>query len=249
MDRLLAATPVVILAGGLGTRLRPALADRPKGLAPIGGDPFLEIQISLLRRQGARRFGLCVGHQAGQIQAALGDGGRLGVQIEYSIETGALLGTAGALKLAERFFNPRALVLNGDTYFDIDYAGLLAAHRPEALATLALAPIADRSRYGTVEFEPATRRITRFAEKAAEGEAGPGWVSAGAYVVERRLLDLVTPGRPCSIEREVFPRALTEHGALLAHPCQAVFYDIGTPESWQAFEAHYQGEAPAGSGR
>jgi NDP-sugar pyrophosphorylase family protein len=110
-----------------------------------------------------------------------------------------------------------------------------------------LAPIADRSRYGTVEFEPATRLITRFAEKAAEAEAGPGWVSAGAYVVERALLDLVTPGRPCSIERDVFPRALAEAGGLLAHPCRAAFYDIGTPESWRAFAAFFEGEAFGGS--
>ena len=77
--------PIVILAGGLGTRLRPVISDRPKGLAPIGDRPFLEIQIAMLREQGARRFILCVGHRADQIRECLGDGSRLGVDIDYSV--------------------------------------------------------------------------------------------------------------------------------------------------------------------
>src|SRR5437773_2245856 len=93
--------PVVILAGGLGTRLRAVLPGQPKGLAPIGEQSFLEIQIQLLRDQGARHFVLCVGYLADQIRTTLGDGTRLGVRIDYSIEADRLLGTAGALKLAE----------------------------------------------------------------------------------------------------------------------------------------------------
>src|SRR5437762_4711031 len=153
---MLAQIPVLILAGGLGTRLRPTLPDRPKGLAPIGEHSFLEVQLQLLRRQGARRFVLCVGHRAGQVQAELGDGRALGVQIEYSVEEeGCLLGTAGALKQAERYFAPHALVLNGDTYFNIDYTQLLQRHLEErqqqdALATLALTRLSERDRYGSV---------------------------------------------------------------------------------------------------
>ena len=87
MSRLpaLAECPVMILAGGLGTRLKSVVSDRPKGLAPVGDQPFLEIQICLLRDQGARRFVLCVGHGAAQICDCLGDGSRLGVQLEYSL--------------------------------------------------------------------------------------------------------------------------------------------------------------------
>src|SRR5262249_13787502 len=118
---MLGETPVVILCGGLGTRLRPVLSHPPKGLAPLGDPPFLQIQTELLRAQGARRFVLCVGHGAGQIRDTFGDGGRWGVYIDYSVERGHLLGTGGALKHAERFFQPRALVLNGDTYLATDY--------------------------------------------------------------------------------------------------------------------------------
>src|SRR5438552_3831532 len=118
---MLSQTPVLILAGGLGTRLRPVLSDRPKGLAPIAGRPFLQIQMELLHDSGARHFVLCLGHLADQIRSAFGDGSNLGVRIDYSMEGECLLGTAGALKLAERFFQPRGLVLNGDTYLAADY--------------------------------------------------------------------------------------------------------------------------------
>ena len=162
----LGTIPVVILAGGLGTRLRPVLADRPKGLAPIGERPFLEIQIDLLRRQGARRFVFSIGHLAQQIQDHFGDGRGFGVQIDYSVEGPQLLGTGGALKLAERFFTPRALVLNGDTFFDLEYAELLARHEEErAAATLALARADNGQRYGKVLIDPSTRRAVGFREK------------------------------------------------------------------------------------
>ena len=161
MSRLpsLAESPVLILAGGLGTRLRGVISDRPKGLAPVNDRPFLEIQIALLRDQGARRFVLCVGHRADQIRACLGDGSRLGVNIDYAVEPEVLLGTGGALRLAHRFFQPHALVLNGDTYLATDYNRLLAHHAEEragsnVVATLTLARLEETQRFGTVLLEP-----------------------------------------------------------------------------------------------
>jgi NDP-sugar pyrophosphorylase family protein len=164
----LSTTAVVILAGGLGTRLRPVLADRPKGLAPIGEKPFLEIQVELLRRQGARRFVFSIGHLAQQIQDHFGDGRRFGVEIDYSVEGPQLLGTGGALKLAERFFTPQAVVLNGDTFLDLGYAALLARHEEEqAAATLALARADDARRYGRVLLDPSGRCVVGFQEKGS----------------------------------------------------------------------------------
>ena len=150
--------PVVILAGGLGTRLLSVVSDRPKGLAPIGDQPFLEIQIGLLRDQGARRFVICVGHRAAQIRECLGDGSRLGVAIEYSVEPETLLGTGGALRLAERFFQPYSLVLNGDTYLAADYTEILRHHveertDPKLGATLTLARLEESRRFGTILLE------------------------------------------------------------------------------------------------
>lgn len=251
MDSPLEHTPVVILAGGLGTRLRPALPDRPKGLAPIGERSFLEVQIQLLRRHGARRFVLCVGRRAGDVQVALGDGRTLGVQIEYSVEQeDRLMGTAGALKQAERYFAPFAVVLNGDTYFDIEYARLLQRHlearqRQGALATLALSRLSQRDRYGNVLLDPSGQTILAFQERLADPPAASGWVSGGAYVIERALLDYVPPDRACSLERDVFPRALAQGRTLAAATFPHEFFDIGTPDTWKKFADFYQ-ELPDG---
>jgi NDP-sugar pyrophosphorylase family protein len=242
---MLGETPVLILAGGLGTRLRPVLADRPKGLAPVAGRAFLEIQIELLRACGARQFVLCVGHRADQIRAALGDGSALGVRVDYSVEGERLLGTAGALKLAERFFRPRALVLNGDTYLAADYDRLVRNHGEEnvrsgALATVALARAPDATRFGTVLLDPAGRYLTGFREKEAAA-GGEGWRNAGAYVVERALLDHIPAGTPTSLERETFPEVLRAGGKVAAAACAEPFYDIGTPQDWARFAERYTG--------
>src|SRR5262249_30727494 len=209
----LADTPAVILCGGLGTRLRGVLADRPKGLAPVAGRPFLELQIELLRDAGLRRFVLCVGHMAEQIADHFGDGSALGVRVDYSVERGGLLGTAGALKLAADHFAPRALVFNGDTYLAADYSALLRSHVRERAAraaslTLTLARAPEGTRFGRAVLDPSGRYLLGFEEKSETGRDADNWLNAGAYVVERELLDEVPPGRPVSLEREVFPQLI-----------------------------------------
>jgi NDP-sugar pyrophosphorylase family protein len=243
-SNLLSKIPVIILAGGLGTRLRSIVSDRPKGLAPIGSRPFLEIQIELLRRQGAKRFVLCVAHFADMIQNYFGDGREWGARIDYSMEGELLLGTGGALKTAERFFAPRALVLNGDTFFDLDYRRLVQRHLEEhhhagALATLALARALDYSRYGNVVLDDSGQYLRGFEEKPERREGEPGWLSAGAYMIERELLDPLAADRPYSLERDVFPLALAAGRTLAALTSSQLFFDIGTPGGLRAFAEYY----------
>ncbi len=227
--------PVVVLCGGLGTRLRSAVADRPKALATVGDRPFLAVQLEALRDRGARRFVLCVGHMAEQIEAAFGDGSALGVRIDYSRDGEQLLGTAGALKRAEQHFAPAAVVVNGDTYLDLDLSRLVRVHSSArargAVATLVLAHVPDASRFGTVELRG--NRVTGFREKVAD--AGGGWVNAGAYVIERELLDRVPRDEVVSLERDVFPAVLRDGLRLAAVPHEEPFADIGTPEDYRAF--------------
>ena len=240
MNNPLASVPVVILAGGLGTRLQPALPELPKGLAPIGGDPFLGLQIQLLREQGARRFVLCVGHRAEQIQAALGDGRRWNVRIDYSVERAGLLGTGGALKLAEPFFSPRALVLNGDTYFALDYARFLRRHlreleREPPVATIAVARAGDARSCGRTRLDPAGSSVVAFEEKRAGAPEMGGWLNGGAYVIEREVLELLAANRVYSLEREVFPRLLRLGMRVAVVRSSRPFYDIGTPQRLDRF--------------
>lgn len=228
--------PVVVLCGGLGTRLRPAVADRPKALAAVGDRPFLAVQLELLRDRGARHFVLCVGHMAEQIEAAFGDGSAFGVRIDYSRDGEQLLGTAGALKRAEQYFAPAAVVVNGDTYLDLDLARLARVHSSAqargAVATLTLAHVPDAGRFGAVELRG--NRVVGFREKS---EPGSGWVNAGAYVIERELLKRIPAGEAVSLERDVFPVALRDGMRLTAMPHEEPFADIGTPDAYRAFVA------------
>lgn len=227
--------PVVVLCGGLGTRLQSVVSDRPKALAPVGGEPFLAVQLRLLRDRGARRFVLCVGHMADQIEAAFGNGSALGTRIDYVRDGDRLLGTAGALKRAESHFAPAAVVVNGDTHLDVDLRRLAAAHRDAgAAATLTLARVADCRRYGRIEWEG--HRVTGFHEKD-ENATGEGWVNAGVYVIGRELLDRVPTGEAVSLERDVFPSALRDGAPLAAYPQERTPHDIGTPDDFRAFAA------------
>lgn len=238
-DRPLSTLPVVILCGGLGTRLRSAVSDRPKALAPIGERPFLELQIELLRDQGARHFVLCVGHMAEQVEAAFGDGTPLGVRIDYSREGDRLLGTGGALRLAGRFFAPAAVVVNGDTYLDFDHNRLVEHHRASGgAATLTLARLNDPRRFGSVELT-ASGTVAGFREKDPTGTT-TGWLNAGAYVIERALIERIPGGVPSSLERDAFPAAIRDGLSIAALPSERAFYDIGTPEDFRAFRVRFE---------
>lgn len=225
--------PVIVLCGGLGTRLRAAVSDRPKALAPVGTSSFLAVQLELLRERGARHFVLCVGEMAEQIEAAFGNGAALGVRVDYVRDGTTLLGTAGVLKRAERFFTPAAIVVNGDTYIDVDLAHLARVHSASsAVATLTLAKMPDPTRYGSIAFDG--DRVTAFREKE---ETRSGWVNAGVYVIERELLARVPSDTAMSLERDVFPAALRDGLALAAFPQDEAFYDIGTPDALHRFAA------------
>ena len=239
-ERPLASLPVLILCGGLGTRLRSVVADRPKALAPVGDRPFLELQIELLRDQGARHFVLCVGHMADRVREAFGDGRGLGVRIDYSREGETLLGTGGALRLAARFFAPAAVVVNGDTYLDFDHNRLVEHHaKTGGVATLTLARLSDPRRFGSVELT-LTGHVAGFREKDPTGTRTDGWLNAGAYVIDRQLIDRIPEGVATSLERDAFPVAIRDGLRIAGLTCDRAFYDIGTPDDFRAFRDRFE---------
>ncbi len=222
---------VIILAGGLGTRIRAEFPDVPKPLIPVCGKPFLERQIQLLAAQGFDQFTLCVGYRAPQIIEYFGTGAAWKVNISYSVEPSPV-GTAGALKHAASAFHGTSLVLNGDTYLDVDYHALLASHNRhifEIVGTLALVDVPNSARFGEVKLAD-DDRIIAFNEKAA-GHAISGLINAGAYVLEPQLLDLIPGGQASSLEREIFP-ALAAAGRLGGAIVVGSFMDIGTPAGY-----------------
>jgi D-glycero-alpha-D-manno-heptose 1-phosphate guanylyltransferase len=222
-------TKAIMLVGGLGTRLRSVVSSAPKVLASIGERSFLELLIRQLRSQGIRNLVMCTGYLADQIESRFGDGRKWDVSIEYSKEE-MPLGTAGAVKLAARYLRdiPEFLVLNGDSFLEVDFQGLMAFHRQQdgAIATMAVLRVENASRYGTVHMD-AKGRIKAFAEKT--GSETPGVVNGGVYVFDHSLLQHIPEGL-ASLERDVFPRLLDE--GVYAQEQHGIFIDIGTPEDY-----------------
>jgi NDP-sugar pyrophosphorylase family protein len=223
-----------VLAGGLGTRLRPKFGELPKPLAPIGGRPFLERQLEWLRVHGVTRAVLCTGYGGEAIREALGDGERYGVRLEYSMEAEPL-GTGGALQLARPLVDGPCWVLNGDTLpegdpWRVEFARWLSG----AAGAVALYQVADARSRGRVEFD-AAGRITRFVEKDPDF-TGPAWVNGGLYSFSSSLWRLLPRG-VSSLERDILP-PLAADGRLLGVRLPGTFYDIGTPDEWERAERH-----------
>lgn len=219
----------VILAGGLGTRLRAAVSDRPKVLADVAGQPFLERIFEQLRGFGVRKVVVCTGYMAEQIehlyQASFKD-----LSITYSREH-SLLGTAGAVRFAlEHITTDRALVLNGDSYCDFNYATFKSFHdAKDAEASLLLTYVEDCSRYGSVVIDE-NGKVGSFIEKS--GASGAGFINAGVYLMERSLIKEIPPGRILSLEKDIFPQWIGRkfYGHATNTP---MFIDIGTPQSFE----------------
>jgi mannose-1-phosphate guanylyltransferase len=218
----------LILAGGEGTRLRPLTSTIPKPVVPLVGRPFISYMLEWLRRHGVEDVILGCGFMADAVREVLGDGSGLGIRLRY-LEEPRPLGTGGALKFAEDLLEQRFFMLNGDVLTDMDLTAQLEQHeRTGARATLALYPVADPSAYGLVRCNPDDCSVSEFTEKPGVEELDTNLINAGAYILERDVLDGMPPaGTNLSIERDVFP-ALVGRG-LYGYEASGYWMDIGTP--------------------
>jgi len=216
----------LILAGGLGSRLGSMVTEVPKPLLLVGERPFLEYQILQLRRHNLTNIILCIGYLGEKIRQYFQNGDRWGVNITYSEEKEAL-GTGGAIKLAERLVkDDYFLVLNGDSYFNIDLGELIDFHiRQCALATLALLEIEKPERYGLVEIDK-NFGIVDFKEKGQAAKSN--LINGGIYVFERGVFDFIPPGKS-SLEKDLFPELIGKR--FYGRPHTAYFIDIGIPQA------------------
>jgi mannose-1-phosphate guanylyltransferase len=235
----------IVLVGGEGTRLRPLTADVPKPALTLVDRPFLAYAIEWLAAHGVTEVVLACGFLPDVLREALaGEEARAGVEITYVAEPEPL-GTAGAIRFAAEALGERLedrfLALNGDVLADLDLTALVRSHEERgARASIGLHPVTDSSAYGLVSCDP-DGKVLEFLEKTGEGV--PGEINAGAYVLERSVLDLVPASRSVSIEREVFPRLVGDGlcGLLL----DGYWMDIGTPDrylqaSWDILEGRVE---------
>jgi D-glycero-alpha-D-manno-heptose 1-phosphate guanylyltransferase len=225
-QRDLSATTAVILAGGLGTRLRSVVADRPKVLAEVDGVPFVFHLLQQLASAGVKHVVFSTGHLGDQVYDTVGASfGPL--TIEYFQEASPL-GTGGAIRHTLPLVRSQEmLLLNGDSYCDVDLGALAYWHHAHAAqGTLALSHVADARRFGTVQID-ADGRVQRFSEKSPEQRAGT--INAGIYLLRRALVATIPDATPCSLEQDLLPTWLAR--GIFGYARTGRFIDIGTPES------------------
>jgi D-glycero-alpha-D-manno-heptose 1-phosphate guanylyltransferase len=224
------AAPCIVLAGGLGTRLRGTVGDVPKCLAPVGARSFLDIQLDTLFAAGVGEVVLSLGHLAEQVVAVV-QARHAGRPVRWVVEP-ALLGTGGAIAhVMDTLHLDEALVVNGDTHLDGDLSGMLAPlHRDRGeLFRMALVQVPDRTRFGGVEVD-ADGRVRGFLEK---GRRDAGAINAGFYRLARAALPVARTGA-YSLEADVLP-GLVAQGAVRAMAINGRFIDIGVPEDYFRF--------------
>ena len=229
-------TDIVILAGGLGKRLGAVTGGRQKVMAQVDGKPFLSILIEYIASQGGRRFILCTGHGAGQVEEyfrrAHGD-----VEILFSKEDEPL-GTGGAIKKGAALVKTgQFLAMNGDCFCAIDYNRVIEFHRVrKAAATLAITRVEDARDYGTIDID-SQKRILAFKEK--QPQAGPALINTGTYCLDRHVFELAKTPTKFSIEYDFFPHLTGKN--FYAFEVANKFIDIGTPERYAWALEHLKG--------
>ncbi len=223
----------IVLAGGLGRRLRSVVPELPKPMAPVNGRPFLEYLFDYWIDQDIRRLILSVGYRRDVIQAHFGESYR-GTPISYAVED-TPLGTGGALLRAMTALTGQGpfIAINGDTYFEVDLADLERFHVGcGADMTLALRKVEDCNRYTYLELDE-RGRIAAF--HARGGMAGAGLINGGVYLATKKAFEdfVEVPGREISLEDDVFPHMLSGGGHVCGYLCHGRFIDIGVPDDYR----------------
>jgi len=235
----ISSAQAVILAGGLGTRMRPVTETIPKPMISVAGKPFLQHQLELLKASGIDRSLLLVAYLGEQIEEYFGDGEGFQLNISYSYEA-TPLGTGGALKNAEGKLQNLFVLLNGDTFLGIDYSALVlkfAMLRCQALI------VAYKKSTGALSALPADHvpnnllvdrnsRVLAYRKHDAEGLTH---VDAGVIVLSKEILKMLPSGKKCSLEEEIFP-LLIGRGEMHAWETSETFYDMGSPAGLAALE-------------
>ena len=221
----------LILVGGEATRLRPLTHNTPKAMVPILNVPFLEYFIRHLCSHGIKDIIMAQSHFSQPIESYFGNGSQFGISLIYSIED-IPLGTAGAIKNAEKYLDGTFLVLNGDIFTDLDITAMIAFQQArKAKVTIALTPVDDPTDYGLIETD-ARGRVTSFVEKPSREQITTNMINAGTYILEPDTLNRISPHTKVSIEREVFPLLLDQGEPVYAYPSTTYWIDIGTSEKY-----------------
>ena len=226
----------IILAGGLGTRLRPLTNENPKPLLPIQGKPIIEHAINNFKRHGIEDIVLSIGYMADKIKDHFGDGEKHGVNISYCIEDEPL-GTGGAIKKAAEGIDDTFIAINGDNLGDFDWTAVIDAHnRNNAQVTLSLFPVEDVTQFGIADLEG--EKILNFIEKPTAEEAPTNLNNAGGYVIHPKVLEMLPEG-VSSIERDLFEK-LVNKGTVFSHKHDGQWFPTDTLEKYNKADEQFK---------
>lgn len=222
----------LLLAGGLGTRLRPLTYTRPKHLLPVANRPHIEHVLELLRRHGIDGVVLLTSYRSEAFEETMQHAKARGMAVDLTYETEPL-GTAGAIKNAQSFVGSETFVVfNGDILTDVDLGAVVAFHHErDAEATILLTPVEEPSAFGVVPTAD-DGRVQGFIEKPASGDAPTNAINAGVYVFEPQVLDRIPAGEAWSAEHQLFPGLVDDGARLFALGTDAYWMDIGTPQKY-----------------
>lgn len=223
----------IILAGGIGERLRPLTNDTPKPLLPIKGKPIIEHAINNFKKYGIKDIILSVGFRAEKIKEYFGDGRKFGVRINYCVEE-TPLGTGGAIREASKGINEKFIAINGDNLADFNWKEIIELHeRNNAKITIGLYPVEDVTQYGIADLD--CDKLVKFIEKPKVEEAPTNLNNAGAYVIEPDALDILPEGK-CSIERDCFEKLCGKNGEVYAYQHKKQWFPTDTLEKYKKAE-------------
>jgi NDP-sugar pyrophosphorylase family protein len=231
-----ASFPVAILAGGLATRMRPVTERIPKALIEVAGRPFIEHQLTLLRREGVARVVLCVGFLGEMIEASVGDGARFGLKVSYSFDGARLLGTGGALRHALPMLGEQFFVLYGDSYLDIAYAPVQAAFRSSGKPTL-MTVFRNEGRWDTSNVLFDGERVVRYDKRHPSAEMK--FIDYGLGILNG---DVLRATRDEAFDLSDLYAALARDGRLAGYEATTRFYEIGTPSGLAEADGYLRGQ-------
>jgi len=226
----------IILAGGLGERLRPLTDETPKPLLPIKGKPIIEHAINNFKRHGITDIILSVGFKADKIKEYFGDGSKLGVNISYCIETEPL-GTGGAIKEASKNITEAFIAINGDNLADFNWTDVIKSHKENnAKITLGLFPVEDVTQFGIAKLQD--NKIIGFIEKPTVEKAPSNLNNAGCYVIEPDALNILPEGKS-NIERDCFEKLAIENGHVYAYIHKSQWFPTDNLEKYKKAEKEF----------
>lgn len=228
----------LFLAGGMGTRLRPLTDRLPKPMVPVMGKPLLERTLEILKLHGVDDIVLSTCYKPEAIERYFGDGSDFGLKIHYVSED-IPLGTGGAIKNCENYFDDTFFIFNADILSNINFSEMLRYHkRKKTDVTIAVTRVGNPSAYGVIEYD-GNGYASSFREKPAPNEVVSHFINAGVYIIEPGIFRRIPSGRAVSVEREVFPKLLERGRKIAVYKGCNYWLDIGTPEKY--VQAHRDG--------